>query len=133
MDLIKLKEKKEELESDIKSCRRSIKRQRMSLEPSATDISKEIVSGNPPRKTIDDAMYQILEMEKMIKKCREELDEIYQEINDKETIYNKYNDRDKKIYIDKKLRGYSNAKMTYKYGLSKRSINRIVKKIEKNE
>ena len=69
----------------------------------------------------------------MIKKCREELDEIYQEINDKETIYNKYNDRDKKIYIDKKLRGYSNAKMTYKYGLSKRSINRIVKKIEKNE
>lgn len=132
MDLIKLNERKEELESDIKSYRRSIAKQRKSLEPSAVDTTKEIVSGNPPRRTIDDVMYTIVEMEKSISKCKEELDELFQEIQEKETIYKKYNNRDKLIYLDKKLKGYSNAKLSYIYGLSKRHINRIIKKIEKN-
>ena len=132
MDLIKLKERKEELESDIKSYRRSIAKQRKSLEPSAVDTTKEMVSGNPPRKTIDDVMHTIIEMEKSISKCKEELNELYQEIKEKEAIYIKYNNRDKMIYIDKKFKGYSNAKLSYIYGIGKRRINKIIEKIEKS-
>lgn len=132
MDLIKLKEKKELLDSDIKSYRRQIALKRKSLEPRAVDTTKVIVDGNPPRKTIDDVMHQILEMEKNINHCKEELDILQAEINEKVEIYKKYNDRDKMIYIDKKLKGYSNAKISYRHKISKRQINRIIKKIEKN-
>ena len=74
MTIFELKEKIEETKSDIKSLEREIKRNRESLEPRATDVSKEKVSGGSNSRTIDDVMSIILEAEK----CRvDRIEEVY--------------------------------------------------------
>lgn len=54
-------------------------------------------------------------------------------------IYNKIQDRDKRIYIDKKIllkhktKRDQNIILGHKYGLTKQGINKIIRKIEKNQ
>ena len=45
----------------------------------------------------------------------------------------KIHNRDLKIYFDKKYFHLTNAQLELKWGLSKRHINRVCKKIEKNK
>lgn len=133
MTIFELKEKIEETKSDIKSLEREIKRNRESLEPRATDISKEKVSGGGNGRTIDDVMSTILEAEKCIQRCKNKLEDYYVEVREKEEIFNKYNDKDKQLYIDKKIYKLNNAQLEVKYGKSKWSLNRKIAKIEKNK
>lgn len=133
MTIFELKEKIEETKSDIKSLEREIKRNRESLEPRATDVSKEKVSGGGNGRTIDDVMSIILEAEKCIQRCKNKLEDYYVEVREKEEIFNKYNDKDKQLYIDKKIYKLNNAQLEVKYGKSKWSLNRKIAKIEKNK
>lgn len=48
-------------------------------------------------------------------------------------IYNKITDRDLRIYFDKKYFRLSNAQLEEKWGIGKRQIQKICKKIEKNK
>lgn len=43
-------------------------------------------------------------------------------------IYSKINDRDLKIYLDKKYQKLTNAQLELKYGIGKRQINKICRK-----
>ena len=132
MTIFELKEKIEETKSDIKSLEREIKRNRESLEPRATEKKKKKVSGGGNGRTIDDVMSIILEAEKCIQRCQNKLDDYYIEVREKEEIFNKYNDKDKQLYIDKKIYKLNNAQLEIKYGIGKRGINKKISKMEKN-
>lgn len=132
MELFELKEAIEETEADKRSWERKIQRCREELEPKAVDITKEKVAGGGAGRTIEDVMNTLINAERMAQRCINELEEYYQEVREKEEIYQKYNDRDKQIYVDKKLYKLNNAKMEIKYGLDRSVMNKICKKIEKN-
>lgn len=132
MELFELKEEIEITEADKRSYERKIIRHRQELEPKAVDITKEKVNGGGVGKTIDDVMHLIIEAEKGVQRCKNKLDDLYQEVREKEEVYRKYNDRDKQIYVDKMFYKLNTAQMEIKYGLSKRQVNRIIKKIRKN-
>ena len=95
-------------------------------------MTKEKVNGGGIGKTIDDIMHLIIEAEKGAQRCKNKLDDLYQEVREKEAIYQQYNDRNKQIYVDKMLYKLNTAQMEIKYGLSKRQVNRIIKKMKKN-
>lgn len=132
MELFELKEVIEETEADRRSWERKVQRYREELEPKAVDITKEKVSGGGIGKTIDDVMHLIIEAEKGVQRCKNLLEDYYQEVREKEEIYKTYNDRDKQIYVDKMFYKLNTAQMEIKYGLSKRQVNRIIKKIKKS-
>ena len=132
MELFELKEEIEITEADKRSYERKIIRHRQELEPRASDMTKEKVNGGGIGKTIDDVMHLIIEAEKGVQRCKNKLEDLYQEVREKEEVYRKYNDRDKQIYVDKKLYKLNNAKMEIKYGLDRSVMNKICKKIEKN-
>ena len=115
-----------------KGYERKIQRLREELEPKAVDTTKEKVDGGGVGRTIEDVMHSLIEAEKGLQKCKNLLDEYYQEVRDKEAVYQEFKDRDKQLYIDKRFYKLNNAQMEIKYGLSKRQINRIIKKFEKN-
>ena len=66
---------------------------------------------------------------KLITDIINSLDEAGEIIRD---IYSKTQDRNLKIYMDKKYFGLTNADLELKYGIGKRQINKICKKIDKS-
>ena len=132
MELFELKEVIEETEADRRSWERKVQRYREELEPKAVDITKEKVAGGGVGRTIEDVMDSIIKAEIMAQRCKNMLDDYYQEVREKEEVYQKYNDRDKQIYVDKMFYKLNTAQMEIKYGLSKRQVNRIIKKMKKN-
>ena len=87
---------------------------------SVTDIS---VQSSHRLHSREDTLLLLADMTAMLDKADEML----------HRIYNKITDRDLKIYFDKKYFRLSNAQLEAKWGISKRHINRICKKIEKNK
>lgn len=85
---------------------------------SVTDIS---VQGSHRLHSREDALLLLADMTAMLDKADEML----------HRIYNKITDRDLKIYFDKKYFRLSNAQLEEKWGIGKRQINKICKKIEK--
>ena len=132
MELFELKEVIEETEADRRSWERKVQRYREELEPKAVDITKEKVVGGGVGRTIEDVMDSIIKAEIMAQRCKNMLDDYYQEVREKEEVYQKYNDRDKQIYVDKMFYKMNNAQLEIKYGLGKRAINKIIKKIKKS-
>lgn len=132
MELFELKEVIEETEADRRSWERKVQRYREELEPKAVDITKEKVAGGGVGRTIEDVMDSIIRAEIMAQRCKNMLDDYYQEVREKEEVYQKYNDRDKQIYVDKMFYKMNNAQLEIKYGLGKRAINKIIKKIKKS-
>ena len=132
MELFELKEAIEETEADKRSWERKVQRCREELEPKAVDITKEKVAGGGAGRTIKDVMNTLINAERMAQRCKNILDDYYQEVREKEEVYQKYNDRDKQIYVDKKLYKLNNAQMEVKYGIERSVMNKICKKIEKN-
>lgn len=132
MELFELKEAIEETEADKRSWERKVQRCREELEPKAVDITKEKVAGGGAGRTIEDVMNTLINAERMAQRCKNILDDYYQEVREKEEVYQKYNDRDKQIYVDKKLYKLNNAQMEVKYGIERSVMNKICKKIEKN-
>lgn len=131
MELFELKEAIEEIEADKRSWERKVQRCREELEPKAVDITKEKVSGGGVGRSIDDVMHSLIHAERMAQKCKNLLDDYYQEVREKEEVYQKYNDRDKQLYLDKKFYKINNSKLQLKYGLDISTIYKICKKIEK--
>lgn len=84
-----------------------------------SDIS---VQSTPKMHSREDILIMLAELSKDYDECNRKLKE----------IYHKVIDRDLKIYIEKKYFHLSNAKLEEKWGIGKRQINKICKKIEKN-
>ena len=133
MDLLDL-EKEESINlNTIKVNKNKIVEKRKDLEAKAIDYSKVVVqtshNNNDPFLI---AIAQIIEMEKNIEQALINLEEINAK---KEIIYKSVCDlkeRDYQIFIEKVFKKMSNAKISIRHGgISKWTINRIVKKIEK--
>lgn len=101
------------------------------LELHVTDLSQIRVISSPkdPQKIelYEKAIKYLNEIEQLDK----EIKILEKELTNQKKIFEEYNDRDKQIYIEKKLYKYNNAKISYRYNLGKRQINKIVKKISK--
>lgn len=66
---------------------------------------------------------------KLISDIINSLDEVGEVIRD---IYSRTDDRNLKIYMDKKYFGLTNIELELKYGIGKRQINKICEKVDKN-
>ncbi len=124
MTIFELKEKIEETKSDIKSLEREIKRNREVLEPRNTNKVTN-------KKDTNIAVLSILKAEKNIQRCKNKLDDYYEEVREKEHIFNNFSEKDKQLYIDKKIYKLNNAQLEIKYGVGKRAINKKISKMEK--
>ena len=85
-------------------------------------LSNVSVQTTPRNATREDILIMLAELSKDFDECNRKLKE----------IYHKVIDRDLKIYIEKKYFHLSNAKLEEKWGITRRQIQRICKKIEKN-
>lgn len=131
MDLFELEKEKKELESSIQSRKERIELQRARLEAGAMDLSKVYVQGGKRGDTMTDAVALIVKMEKDIEFLEEELKQNGREIDRMYNIFKEFNERDKQIYTEKKLFGWSNARISAKHGgITKQYINKIIKKVK---
>jgi len=85
-------------------------------------LSNVSVQTTPRNATREDILIMLAELSKNYDECNRKLKE----------IYHKVIDRDLKIYIEKKYFHLSNAKLEEKWGIGRRQIQKICKKIEKN-
>jgi len=85
-------------------------------------LSNVSVQTTPRNATREDILIMLAELSKNYDECNRKLKE----------IYHKVIDRDLKIYIEKKYFHLSNAKLEKKWGIGRRQIQKICKKIEKN-
>lgn len=131
MDLYELEKEKKIIESKIQSKKERIEIERSKLEVGATDYSKVMVQSSHKKDTMTDVIAVIVEMEKDIEYLETRLKQNEKEVNRLYNIYSQYKERDKQIYLEKKLLGWSNAKISVKHGgITKQYINKIVKKIK---
>ncbi len=96
---------------------------RTKLEKCTSSITEVSVQGSHKIHSREDALLLLAEMSQILDESQRKLRE----------IYNKTEDRNLKIYFDKKYFNLTNKQLEYKWGLTKRQINRICKKIEKNK
>lgn len=94
---------------------------RTKLTNCTSNISDISVQGGRKLHTREDALLLLADMTSMLDRVDEMI----------HRIYNKITDRDLKIYFDKKYFRLSNAQLETKWGIGKRQINKICKKIEK--
>ena len=131
MDLYDLEKEKKILESKIQSKKERIEIERTKLEPKATDYTKVMVQSGHKKDSMTDVIAIIVEMEQDIEYLETRLKQNEKEVNRLYNIYNQYKERDKQIYIEKKLLGWSNAKISVRHeGISRQYINKIIKKIK---
>lgn len=98
----------------------------------ATDYDDDKVLSHVKNKELV-VLGQIEEMEKDLMHIDNELKRIDDDINSLYKIFKQYKDEEQQIYTEKKLYKWSNAKISAKHGgISKRYINKIVKKITDN-
>lgn len=130
MELYELEKEKKLLEANVTSLKERITLERNALEGSAMDYSKEMGQTTSNDK-MTSVIAKIVEMEKDLEYAISKLDQNKRDVDRQYSIYKEYNDRDKQIYIEKKLLKWSNAKISIRHeGMSKRQINRIVKKVK---
>ncbi len=96
---------------------------RTKLEKCTSSITDVSVQGSHRIHSREDALLLLAEMSQILDESQKKLRE----------IYNKTEDRNLRIYFDKKYFNLTNRQLEYKYGITKRQINRICKKIEKNK
>ncbi len=96
---------------------------RTKLEKCTSSFSDMRVDGSSKIHLREDSLLLLAEMTSSLDKSINKLREIYKQIDN----------RDLKIYFDKKYFHLTNAQLELKWGLSKRHINRVCKKIEKNK
>ena len=133
MNLFELKEKKEDVKSDIKYYRNEIERLEAKVGLQAVQI-KDIIVSNNPKNNREDALLELAQMIDYLDEAQKKLNNLNTLANDKFNNFKEHNDYDKQIYIEKKLFKWSNAKISARHGgITKRTINRIVKKVEENK
>ena len=96
---------------------------RTKVEKCTSSITEINVQGSHKLHSREDALLLLAEMSQILDESQKKLRE----------IYNKTKDRNLKIYFDKKYFNVTNAQLEYKYGITKRQIQRICKKIEKKK
>lgn len=85
-------------------------------------LSNVSVQSTPKMHSREDILIMLAELSKDYDECQRKLKE----------IYHKVNERNLKIYIEKKYFNFSNDQLELKWGIGKRQINKICRKIAKN-
>ena len=91
------------------------------LEKVTSNFSDNRVDGGRRLHSREDALLLYAEMTKQMDDADRKMKNIYKNIND----------RDLKIYFEKRYLHMTNAQLELKWGIGKRQINKICKKIEK--
>lgn len=91
------------------------------LEKTTSSFSDNRVDGGQKLHSREDALLLYAEMTKQMDDADRKMKNIYKNIND----------RDLKIYFEKRYLHMTNAQLELKWGIGKRQINKICKKIEK--
>lgn len=134
MDLYELEREKKYLENDILSKQERIELERSRLECTAIDYTKPSVQSTPRNDSMINAVARIVEMEKDIEYLEKKLNQNQTEIDRLYNTFKEFRERDKQIYVEKKIYGWSNSKISAKHGgISKRYINKIIKNMKKSE
>ena len=132
MDLFELIEEIDSTKSDIQYYNDEKERLETKVGVKATDYSKEPVKGGSGNSR-EDALLQLAQMEMNIEDAIQKLDNLTRQADRKYSIFKNHKDEEKQIYIEKKLKRWSNAKISTKHGgLGTSTIYRIIEKIEKN-
>lgn len=132
MELFDLKEKIEEVNSNIEYYKDEIERLETKVGVKASNISVEISKGGIVDRT--DTLLELIQMSKNLDDAVAKLNNLTRLKDKKYNIYKMANDYDKQIYMEKKLFKWSNAKISSRHnGISKSQIYNIIKKIERVE
>ena len=91
------------------------------LEKTTSSFSDNRVDGGQRLHSREDALLLYAEMTKKMDDADRRMKNIYKNIND----------RDLKIYFEKRYLHMTNAQLELKWGIGKRQINKICKKVEK--
>ena len=133
MELFELEKEKKILESKIVSKKERIELERTKLDVQAIDLTKVAVQSSHSNNTNLDVIAKITEMEKDLEYLEKLLEQNSKEVSRLYNIYDHFDERDKQIYIEKKLYKWSNSKISVKHGgISFRQIQRIIEKIKKS-
>ena len=132
MEIFELEKNRDKKIAEKKSLVNKIYGLKLKLELHANDFNEDKVLSHVKNKELS-VLGQIEEMEKDLEIIDNELNGIDEDINSLYQIFKKYRDEEQQIYTEKKLYKWSNAKISAKHGgISKRYINKIVKKITDN-
>ena len=94
---------------------------RTKLEKCTSSVSDVSVQSSHKSHSREDALLLLAEMSSILDDSTQKLKEIYKNIDN----------RDLRIYFDKVYFKLSNANLEIKYGLTRRQIQRIIKKVRK--
>ena len=132
MNLLELQEEYNEKQLFIKLKREKIELLNNRMKNIHATNPKEInVKGSPKRTDLIDMIYEKSCLEEEIKELYEELGMMLPIINELEKKYKALGERDKQIYIQRKIYGLSPVRIGIKWELDERTIRRIVEKVEK--
>ena len=132
MNLIELKEIYGEKQQFIKWKMEEIKSIEYKMENiRATDIKDISVQSSHKKIDLADLLDKKVILEQEVEELGEELNKIIPIIKELEHLYSQVGDRDKQIYIQRKIWGYSPVKIGIKWGITDRQVQKIVKKVEK--
>ena len=95
---------------------------RTKLEKCTSSVSDVSVQSSHKTHSREDALLLLAEMSSILDDSTQKLKEIYKKIDN----------RDLRIYFDKVYFKLSNANLEIKYGLTRRQIQRIIKKVKNN-
>lgn len=133
MNIFELEKEKKILESKLISRKERIELERSKLDNKAIDYSKPAVQSSPHKDSMLDAVARISMFKSEVNDLTTQLEQNKKEIDRLYNIFGEYKERDKQIYIEKKLYKWSNAKISLKHkGIGKSQIYRILEKIEEN-
>ena len=105
MNLFELKEKKEDVKSDIKYYKNEIERLEAKVGLQAVQI-KDIIISNNPRNNRENALLDLAQMIADLDEAQKKLDNLNNLANDKFNNFKEHNDYDRQIYVEK---NYSNG------------------------
>lgn len=132
MNLLELKEIYEEKQQFIKWKMEEIRLIDCKMENiKATDIKDISVQSSYKKIDLADLLDKKVILEQEVEELGEELNKIIPVIKELEHLYSSVGDRDKQIYIQRKIWGYSPVKIGIKWGITDRQVQKIVKKVEK--
>ena len=130
MNLYELQKEYNYKKTLIKYARNKIIYLRNSLEPGASGVKEEVVSGSRYKKDIADTMAEIIYLEEEIKMYEEELDLMNSALDELERQFKEYNDIYKQIYHDYYIKGYTADKIGLKHCYSRAQVYNIINKVD---
>ncbi len=130
MNLYELQKEYNYKKTLIKYAKNKLKYLRNSLEPGASKMQEEVVSGSRRKKDIADTMTEIVKLEEEIKMYTEELELLSPTLQELEEQFKEYNDIYKSIYYEYYIKGYSADKIGLRHCYSRAQVYRIINKID---